>query len=163
MDIKFSNKSDLDALYAKSRLRANNEPNQDSYNAAWLHGYADAIKDIAAGCSAIDVVDAYNRSCWKEDAVKHLGLFFGIDPDDIEADPAAAQACADQMGASFDELINDSGDYYIIDKLVVKFIELKNDDVAVSDTFQTTLLSVLNPQVPSKHCLEQYKECPLRP
>lgn len=144
MDIKFSNKSDLDALYAKSRLRANNEPNQDSYNAAWLHGYADAIKDIAAGFSAIDIVDAYNRSCWKEDAVKHLGLFFGIDPDDIEADPAAAQACADQMGASFDELINDGGAYYIIDKLVEKFIELKSDDVAASDTWQNAISEIVS-------------------
>ena len=143
MNIKFKNETELEGIAARARERANNEPNQSSYNAAWLHGYADAVKEVADGFSAIDIVDAYNRSCWKEDAVKHLGLFFGIDPDDIEADPAAAQACTDQMGASFDELINDSGDYYIIDKLVEKFIELKNDDVAVSDTWQNAISEIM--------------------
>lgn len=28
-------------------LRASREPNQDSYNAAWLHGYADALANVA--------------------------------------------------------------------------------------------------------------------
>lgn len=27
-----------------ARIRASLEPNQDSYNAAWLHGYADALE-----------------------------------------------------------------------------------------------------------------------
>lgn len=30
-----------------ARLRANGEPNQDGYNAAWLHGYADALANVA--------------------------------------------------------------------------------------------------------------------
>ena len=30
-----------------ARVRANREPNQDGYNAAWLHGYADALANVA--------------------------------------------------------------------------------------------------------------------
>ena len=30
-----------------ARIRANLEVNQDSYNAAWLHGYADALANVA--------------------------------------------------------------------------------------------------------------------
>ena len=30
-----------------AHIRANQEPSQDSYNAAWLHGYADALADAA--------------------------------------------------------------------------------------------------------------------
>lgn len=30
-----------------ARARADQEPSQDSYNAAWLHGYADALADAA--------------------------------------------------------------------------------------------------------------------
>ena len=30
-----------------AHIRANQEPNQDSYNAAWLHGYADALTKAA--------------------------------------------------------------------------------------------------------------------
>ena len=30
-----------------ARIRASREPNQDSYNAAWLHGYADALANVA--------------------------------------------------------------------------------------------------------------------
>lgn len=30
----------------KAREKANNEPSQDSYNAAWLHGYAKALEDL---------------------------------------------------------------------------------------------------------------------
>ena len=30
-----------------ARIRASLEPNQDSYNAAWLHGYADALANVA--------------------------------------------------------------------------------------------------------------------
>jgi hypothetical protein len=30
-----------------ARKRADEEPNQSSYNAAWLHGYADALVDTA--------------------------------------------------------------------------------------------------------------------
>lgn len=31
----------------QARIRAGQEPNQDSYNAAWLHGYADALANVA--------------------------------------------------------------------------------------------------------------------
>lgn len=30
-----------------ARVRANQEPSQDSYNAAWLHGYAQALAEAA--------------------------------------------------------------------------------------------------------------------
>ena len=42
--------SSIAALSASAELahvRANQEPNQDSYSAAWLHGYADALTKAA--------------------------------------------------------------------------------------------------------------------
>ncbi len=42
--------SSIGAVSASAELahiRANQEPNQDSYNAAWLHGYADALANVA--------------------------------------------------------------------------------------------------------------------
>ncbi len=42
--------SSIGALTAASELahtRADQEPSQDSYNAAWLHGYASALADAA--------------------------------------------------------------------------------------------------------------------
>lgn len=48
-----SNKFLLSSIAAVSasaelaHIRANQEPNQDSYNAAWLHGYADALTKAA--------------------------------------------------------------------------------------------------------------------
>ena len=48
-----SDKYDLSSIGAiaasaeLARARANQEPSQDSYNAAWLHGYADALADAA--------------------------------------------------------------------------------------------------------------------
>ena len=42
--------SSIGAVSASAELahiRANQEPNQDSYNAAWLHGYADALTKAA--------------------------------------------------------------------------------------------------------------------
>ena len=42
--------SSIAAVSASAKLahiRANQEPNQDSYNAAWLHGYADALTKAA--------------------------------------------------------------------------------------------------------------------
>jgi len=44
------NLSSIGALTAASELahiRADQEPSQDSYNAAWLHGYASALADAA--------------------------------------------------------------------------------------------------------------------
>ena len=46
-----SDKYDLSSIGAiaasaeLARARANQEPSQDSYNSAWLHGYADALAD----------------------------------------------------------------------------------------------------------------------
>ena len=42
--------SNIDAISAaaeQARARAGQEPNQDGYNAAWLHGYAQALADAA--------------------------------------------------------------------------------------------------------------------
>ena len=51
--ITLSDKYDLSSIAAVSnsaklaRAAADGEPSQDSYNAAWLHGYADALADVA--------------------------------------------------------------------------------------------------------------------
>ena len=37
----------ISAAAELARVRANQEPNQDSYNAAWLHGYASALANVA--------------------------------------------------------------------------------------------------------------------
>lgn len=36
----------ISAAAELARVRANREPNQDSYNAAWLHGYASALANV---------------------------------------------------------------------------------------------------------------------
>ena len=44
------NLSSMDAISAsaaQARVRAGQEPSQNSYNAAWLHGYASALADCA--------------------------------------------------------------------------------------------------------------------
>lgn len=42
-----------------ARIRASQEPSQDSYNAAWLHGYASALADTADALeSQQELVDA---------------------------------------------------------------------------------------------------------
>ena len=37
----------ISASAAQARVRAGQEPSQNSYNAAWLHGYASALADCA--------------------------------------------------------------------------------------------------------------------
>ena len=37
----------VSASAAQARVRAGQEPSQNSYNAAWLHGYASALADCA--------------------------------------------------------------------------------------------------------------------
>ena len=37
----------ISAAAEQARARAGQEPNQGSYNAAWLHGYAQALADAA--------------------------------------------------------------------------------------------------------------------
>ena len=44
-----SNISAVNEASGQVRVRANQEPNQSSYNAAWLHGYANALSDAAQG------------------------------------------------------------------------------------------------------------------
>ena len=45
--------SAISAAAEQARARASQEPNQDSYNAAWLHGYADALEDTARQLEAM--------------------------------------------------------------------------------------------------------------
>lgn len=47
---RFSSSPSISAISAaaeQARARANQEPNQGGYNAAWLHGYAQALTDVA--------------------------------------------------------------------------------------------------------------------
>ena len=44
-----SNISAVNEASGQVRVRANQEPNQSSYNAGWLHGYANALSDAAQG------------------------------------------------------------------------------------------------------------------
>jgi len=46
-DYNLSSISAVSASAELAHIRANQEPNQDSYNAAWLHGYADALTKAA--------------------------------------------------------------------------------------------------------------------
>ena len=46
-DYNLSNIAAVSASAELAHIRANQEPNQDSYNAAWLHGYADALTKAA--------------------------------------------------------------------------------------------------------------------
>ncbi|RKI65353.1 hypothetical protein D7V91_14510 [bacterium 1xD42-67] len=46
-DYNLSSIGAVSASAELARLRASREPDQDSYNAAWLHGYADALANVA--------------------------------------------------------------------------------------------------------------------
>ena len=46
-DYNLSSIAAVSASAELAHIRANQEPNQDSYNAAWLHGYADALANVA--------------------------------------------------------------------------------------------------------------------
>ena len=46
-DYNLSSIAAVSASAELAHIRANQEPNQDSYNAAWLHGYADALAHAA--------------------------------------------------------------------------------------------------------------------
>ena len=46
-DYNLSSIRAVSAAAELAHIRANQEPSQDSYNAAWLHGYADALADTA--------------------------------------------------------------------------------------------------------------------
>lgn len=41
-----SNYNEIAAAEKEAKTRAGNEPNQNGYNAAWLHGYAHALGDV---------------------------------------------------------------------------------------------------------------------
>ena len=45
--------SAISAAAEQARARASQEPDQGSYNAAWLHGYADALEDTARQLEAM--------------------------------------------------------------------------------------------------------------
>lgn len=49
--------SAVSAAAEQARVRASQEPNQDSYNAAWLHGYAQALADTARQLESPQRVD----------------------------------------------------------------------------------------------------------
>lgn len=42
-----SSSAAIAAAAEEAKTRANMEPNQDGYNAAWLHGYASALADVS--------------------------------------------------------------------------------------------------------------------
>lgn len=60
-----SNISAVNEASGQVRVRANQEPNQSSYNAGWLHGYAnalaDAAKELAPQWNLMDTIVNYMR------------------------------------------------------------------------------------------------------
>lgn len=44
---KLTTPAEIRQAAERAEIRANNEPDQKSYNAAWLHGYAQALQDCA--------------------------------------------------------------------------------------------------------------------
>lgn len=127
MNIKFMSKRDLDALCAQAKAKADAESNQDSYNAAWLHGYASALADIAKAFDAEAIAQAYEQTNLFEDAAAQLAKFFDIDPEENDDDVSPEwMRCTDTMGASYDELTNPGNDAYVLDKLVSIYMRKSN-------------------------------------
>ncbi len=62
-DYDLSSISAVSAAAELAHIRANQEPFQDSYNAAWLHGYAAALTDAARQLESqqelIDAITGY--------------------------------------------------------------------------------------------------------
>lgn len=44
---KLTTPAEIRQAAERAEIRANNEPDQKSYNAAWLHGYAYALDEVA--------------------------------------------------------------------------------------------------------------------
>ena len=58
-DYDLSGPGAVSASAEQARLRASQEPDQSSYNAAWLHGYASALANVADALEAWqELVDA---------------------------------------------------------------------------------------------------------
>lgn len=57
MKLEFNSLKELDQAVAQAATRANQEPNQDSYNAAWLYGYAEALRNVADQLRSLDPVE----------------------------------------------------------------------------------------------------------
>lgn len=54
---KLSTLSEITCSATEAKKTANLEPNQNGYNAAWLHGYADALREVAQQMSACTVLE----------------------------------------------------------------------------------------------------------
>ena len=150
MTMEFKNKEDIQRVAQAAQVKANNEPNQDSYNAAWLHGYANALKDVADGFNIVTIAQHYERQCMLEDAASQLARFFGIEPVDVDVDPGACQLCEDTLGYSWDEACNISGEHYILPILVLRFEKAKDCNVADNDTWHTVISQFIKDQPSTK-------------
>lgn len=124
------------------RNKANNHRVQTSYDAGWLHGYATALENLLNSPEELrEIAWDYAHGCLLEDAARQLALYFGIDPDsqDEEDDPDAWQKCTDALGFSFDEACNESGEHYILDKLVERFEHDKDCNTPINSTWETVI------------------------
>lgn len=126
----------------KYRDKANNHRVQTGYDAGWLHGYATALENLLNSPEELrEITQDYEHGCLLEGAARQLALYFGIAPDsqDEEGDPGAWQKCTDTLGFSFDEACNESGDHYILDKLVERFEHDRDCNVPVNSTWEAAI------------------------
>ena len=149
MIINFTKKEELLALANETRNKANKEPT-GSYNAAWLHGYADALKAVAEGFDPSAIYREYDRQFLLEDAARHLAMFFCIDPDDPDDDPGAIQLCENTLGFDWDEACNAGGEHYILPQLVQLFEKQRDCNSAENAVWEEAIRTFIKEQSSSK-------------
>lgn len=138
--ITFKNKEELTAILSNAKDRANNELNQSSYNAAWLHGYADALKDVLAGLDVNAIFREVDKQYLLEDAERQLRTYFDIeDGQDEEDAPGEFQRAADTLGCSLSEACNPGSDYFLLDHLAERFADEQDCNVAENGTWQSII------------------------
>lgn len=137
---------DIKTMAQEARTAANSHPNQGSYDAGYLQGYANALEKLAEPSTWIQVVQAYERMCLREDAAWQLAEYFGIDPDnpDEASAPDAWRNFKDAIGCTYVEACSEGEETYILDVLVDRFEKYNDCSVAVNDTWHNVIWAFID-------------------
>lgn len=136
----------IKTMAQEARIEANAHPNQTSYDAGYLHGYADALEKIAEPWNMTQLMQSYERMCLREDAAWQLAIYFGCDPEELdeESAPDVWQDFKDAVGCTYAEACSEGKETYLLDKLVDRFEKINDSNIAVNDTWHNVIWEFVN-------------------
>ena len=106
----------------------------------WWLGYASALKDIAKALDETAIYQNIQKEYRMADAVFQLAEFYDINFDeDAEELNDGLTACAKEMGANFEELINPESHFFILDALTERFEKAADCNIAENDTWKAVI------------------------